>query len=72
MPKELPARPDFEYYRKQAKALVRAFRDGDGAAVERADAVLGPRARKRFQLSDAQHAIAVEHGYASWTEFRRA
>ena len=34
--------------------------------------MLGPRARERFQLSDAQYVIAVEHGHASWPEFRRA
>jgi hypothetical protein len=72
VPKELPARPDVEHYRKLAKALVRAFRDGDSAAAERAGAVLGPRARERFQLSDAQYVIAVEHGHASWAEFRHA
>jgi hypothetical protein len=72
MPKELPARPDVEHYRKQAKALVRAFRDGDSPAVQRAVAALGPRARERFQLSDAQHVIAVEHDHSSWADFRRA
>jgi hypothetical protein len=72
MPKELPARPDLEHYRKQAKALVRAFHDGDSAVVERANAVLGRRARDRFQLSDAQYVIAVEHGHVSWADFRHA
>jgi hypothetical protein len=72
VPKELPARPDVEHYRKQAKALVRAFRDGAAVVVGRAVAVLGRRARERFQLSDAQYVIAVEHGHASWAEFRRA
>ena len=72
MSRERPARPDLEHYRKEAKALVRAFREADGAALRRAEAVLGRRARKRFALSDAQYVIAVEHGYASWAELRRA
>jgi hypothetical protein len=70
--KELPARPDLEHYRKQAKALVRAFGEGDADALERAGAVLGDRARQRFQLSDAQYVIAAEHGHASWANFRHA
>ena len=72
MHQELPTRPDVEHYRKQAKALVRAYRGGDPAATARAASVLGARARKRFQLSDAQYVIAVEHGFASWAEFRHA
>jgi hypothetical protein len=70
MQQELPARPDLEHYRKEAKALVRAYGGGDPQALTRAEAVLG--ARSRFKLSDAQYVIAVEHGYASWAEFKRA
>jgi hypothetical protein len=69
---ELPARPHLDYYRKQAKALMRAYRERDAGAVARAHAVLGSRARRRFGLSDAQHVLAAEHGHASWAEFRRA
>jgi hypothetical protein len=72
MQQELPARPDLEHYRKDAKALVRAYRNGERAAVDRAHAVLGDRARDRFKLSDAQYVIAAEHGHASWAEFKRA
>jgi hypothetical protein len=32
--------------------------------------VLGSRGR--FQLSDAQHVVAVEHGYRTWPELKRA
>lgn len=72
MHQELPARPDVEHYRKQAKALVRAYRESDRTAVARAEAVLGSRARERFQLSDAQYVLAVEHGCGSWAELKRA
>jgi hypothetical protein len=61
-----------EHHRKQAKALVRAFRAGEREAVERAEAVLGERARERFQLSDAQHVVAREQGNRSWPELVRA
>jgi hypothetical protein len=72
MHQELPARPDLEHYRKAAKDFVRAFRAGDPRAVGRAEAVLQARAHQRFALSDAQYVIAVEHGHASWAEFKRA
>ena len=63
---------DLERYRKDAKALVRAFRAGQEQAASRAAAVLGARATERFQLSDAQHVIAVENGYRTWPELKRA
>jgi hypothetical protein len=61
-----------EYQRKQAKALVRAFRAGDAQAVRRAHAVLGDRSHERFALSDAQHVIAREQGYRTWAELKQA
>lgn len=68
----IPARANLAHYRKEAKALLRAHRDGDAAAVARASAVIGSRARERFLLSDALHVIASEHGRRSWPEFKRA
>jgi hypothetical protein len=41
---ELPAHPDLEYYRKQAKHLLRIYEAGDAAARGRAAEVLGDRA----------------------------
>ena len=66
---ELPARPDLEWYRKDAKALVGAFGAGEPGAVARAEEALGERAHDRFRLSDAQWVIAQEHGFRSWAEF---
>jgi hypothetical protein len=57
-----------EYHRKQAKALVRAFRAGEPEALARAEAVLGARARERFALADAQHVVAREAGRRTWRE----
>jgi hypothetical protein len=61
-----------EYHRKQAKALVRAYRAGDADALRRAETVLGARAQVRFLLSDAQHVVAREQGFASWPELAHA
>jgi hypothetical protein len=67
---ELPAHPDLEYYRKQAKHLQRSYETGDAAARARAADVLGDRAAERFLLSDAQFVLAQEHGFRTWAEFR--
>jgi hypothetical protein len=67
---ELPADPDVEYYRKQAKHLQRAHATGDAAAQARVADVLGDRAAGRFLLSDAQFVLAQEHGFRTWAEFR--
>ena len=67
---ELPAHPDLEYYRKQAKHLLRSYEAGDAAARARVAEVLGDRAAGRFLLSDAQFVLAQEHGFRTWAEFR--
>jgi Ankyrin repeats (3 copies) len=67
---ELPAHPDLEYYRKQAKHLQRSYETGDAAAQDRAAEALGDRAAERFLLSDAQFVLAQEHGFRTWAAFR--
>jgi hypothetical protein len=67
---ELPAHPNLEYYRKQAKHLQHTYETGDAAAQARVAEVLGDRAAERFLLSDAQFVLAQEHGFRTWAEFR--
>src|ERR1039457_2624757 len=67
---ELPAHPDLEYYRKQARHLQRSYEAGDAAARARAAEVLGDRSAGRFLLSDAQFVLAQEHGFRNWADFR--
>ncbi|GAA0612645.1 hypothetical protein GCM10010174_32810 [Kutzneria viridogrisea] len=72
MPSDPPLpRGSLEFQRKQAKRLLREFHLGEPEALARAEAVLGARATVRFQLSDALHVIAAEHGHRSWPRFRR-
>ncbi|HTL31058.1 MAG TPA: ankyrin repeat domain-containing protein, partial [Tepidisphaeraceae bacterium] len=54
---------NLEHLRKQAKALLRAAREGNASAKKRLDVV-------KPKLSDAQHAIAKENGFASWPKLR--
>jgi ankyrin repeat protein len=63
---DLPARPDLEQLRRQAKELLRAAREGDGAARERIAAVAD-----RQTLAGAQLALAREYGFASWPRLKR-
>ncbi|GAA0979943.1 ankyrin repeat domain-containing protein [Acrocarpospora macrocephala] len=67
---ELPAHPNLEYYRKQAKHLHHAYAAGDATAEARVADVLSDRAAERFLLSDAQFVLAQEHGFRTWAEFR--
>lgn len=63
---------NLEHHRKKAKRLLRAFSSNEPEALARVNAALGGRAEVRFQLSDAQHVIALESGYRCWPELRRA
>jgi phosphotransferase family enzyme len=57
----LPAHPNIEQLRHQAKDLLRAARRGDPAAISRIEAVSG-----RVTLAAAQLAVARDYGFASW------
>lgn len=70
----LPSRPSLEYARKEAKALLRDFRSGTPAAVERAQRQgAHPRVTDptEVRLADAQLVVAREHGFASWARLAR-
>jgi ankyrin repeat protein len=69
----LPARPNLEQLKRQAKELLRAARAQDPAALARFRALPGfidrsdPEfAALHFALHDAQSAVAREYGFASW------
>jgi ankyrin repeat protein len=53
--RDLPARPNLEQYKKQAKELLKRWKASD------------PRTTRK--LADAQHAIAREHGWDTWKKF---
>ena len=54
MSRNLPDRPNLEYLKKEAKALLDTMQQTDAAA----------------QLADAQHALAREYGFASWPKLK--
>jgi ankyrin repeat protein len=61
----LPARPDLDQLRRQAKDLLRAARSEDVDAADRILAV-----SNRLTLSAARLVIAREYGFASWARLK--
>jgi hypothetical protein len=59
MSRELPAKPNLEHLRKQAKELLHLAQLGDATAV-------GKFRSGSPKLADAQHVIAREYGFESW------
>src|SRR5215470_425793 len=62
---DLPAQPDLDQLRHQAKDLLHAAQRGDPGAAARISAVSG-----RLILSSAQLALAREYGFASWSRLK--
>ena len=79
MKKSLPARPNLEHLRTQAKQLLSDLRAGDAAAartfIEHLPAAgrMTPEKvlRAGFRLADAQSAIARQSGFAAWPGLAR-
>jgi ankyrin repeat protein len=76
----LPSRPNLDHLKRQAKDLLRLYRERDPEAFARIRASL-PAARGRsdaaiaemqLRLHDAQSSLAREYGCASWDELRTA
>ena len=65
--RELPAHPNLDQYKKQAKDLLKASKAGAPEALARMRKHQ-PRSAK-LTLADAQFVIAREHGFDSWPRF---
>lgn len=79
MDKNLPARPNLDHLRRQAKELLAAFRAGDAEALATLREHL-PEAKRLtaaelraadLRLADAQSAVARKTGFASWPQLAR-
>jgi Lon protease-like protein len=78
MRRELPARPNLDHLKSQAKDLLDAHRRRDREALARIRSSVPAFANMSddaiadapFALHDAQSAIAREYGFASWTALR--
>src|SRR2546428_2981790 len=67
MPTELPPHPNLQHLKKQAKALLRDFNQGRPDAIEKFAAL---RLNVPPKLSDAQHLIARDYGFDSWSKLK--
>jgi len=75
----LPARPNLEHLRSQAKTLLANLKEGDNAAAREfiahlpaAHGMTPARARAAgFRLADAQSTVARAHGFKSWAGLAR-
>lgn len=67
--RDLPARPNLDHLKHEAKALQNAFDEGDATALDRVRDALGSDA-EAIKLTDAQRVIAREYGYPTWARLR--
>jgi ankyrin repeat protein len=68
MSRQLPAKPNLEHLKRQAKELLRNFNQGKPAAVERFRLLSSLPASPK--LADAQHVIACDYGFATWSQLK--
>jgi hypothetical protein len=78
MPRSLPSRPSLAHLKHQAKDLRIAAREGDVDAIailrrikRFAHAADHEVAAARVSLSEAQFALALEYGFANWSELKQ-
>jgi len=76
--RSLPSRPSLEHLKKESKAVLAAHRAGhfEGCRPLRllgrlADAPAGEVLKARVSLQDAQMAVALDYGFASWAAIKR-
>ena len=75
---KLPERANIAYLKKQAKDLIRLYRDGDPEAFARFREALPATAGRGdkeiaalgLRLHDAQSCVARSYGFASWVDLR--
>lgn len=67
--RDLPDRPSLEQLKRRAKELQRAYAAGDRIALARVAAHRSDPA-DRLSLARAQHVIAREHGFDSWSALK--
>lgn len=69
--KVLPSQPSLLQLKRQAKEMLRAYRNDDADAVARIRASFDDDPGRRISLQDAQTALAREYSFASWAKLKR-
>lgn len=70
MSRELPAKPNLEHLKKQAKELLHDFQRDQADAVERFRQFASSAKPATVKLADAQHVLARDYGFASWPRLK--
>jgi ankyrin repeat protein len=70
MSRELPAKPNLEYLKKQAKELLYNFQNDDSEAAKRFQTFASAAIPQTAKLADAQRVLARDYGFASWSKFK--
>ena len=68
--RELPARPNLEHLKKQARLLLRGSLRAEPAAIDRFREAQVQLATAAPKLADAQHVIAREYGFDNWANLK--
>ena len=71
MSRKLTPQSSLENLKREAKRWLKAIQSGDDAARARFAKAL-PNHSAPPTLRDVQHALAVEHGVAGWTDLKDA
>jgi ankyrin repeat protein len=67
---QLPARPNLEHLKKQARLLLRESLQADAAALDRFREAHVSYSNTTPKLADAQHVIAREYGFDNWAKLK--
>src|SRR3984885_2435779 len=67
---ELPARPNLEHLKKQARLLLRGSLRAEPAAIDRFREAQVQLVAAAPKLADAQHVIAREYGFDNWANLK--
>src|SRR5215468_135244 len=78
MSKSLPARPNLEQLKNQAKELLKSHKSADTESLKRiqanhprsANIPLPEIAKAKFLLTDAQLVVAREYGFPTWAKLK--
>jgi ankyrin repeat protein len=68
--RRLPAHPNLQQLRKQAKDLLERYQAGDAAATSQVETFERNPSRSQFALADAQRVLARAYGFESWPKLK--
>jgi ankyrin repeat protein len=70
MSRQLPAKPNLEHLKKQAKQLLNDFQSREPEAIVLFRSFASRCTPENAKLADAQHIVARDYGFASWPKLK--